>query len=399
LASDLVSACVLCAGLLFGTLQPVWPGLSGDVGVTYATFARSIPLEAAGSDGGHDLADVTPKFLSIGVGGARFAPGGLGAGTAASEWRLRVALAPSHDEQEMTPFSTSNVTATGTGRYENFAIVLRQALSDRDSIEAGGERRTHKGTDLVNLGGERFVLGEERTVSAERIDVGLGWRHRWEGVEGALSGRWIKPSGSMGTAGTFRIAGSGVFGGGAEVKARTGSWTLSASGEYASGSIDVHEENLPDFVARDFQAPARLEAYRLGALWSRSGPSGSFADRFEGSLSATWDRSRIPFVALAVLGTENTDFERGYHPDSKTAEIFAEATGRYRLSRSIRVGAFLRLGYGDETVDLTDATGRLPDRRLSVDRSGVFGKGLSKALGQPSVAIGLGADFKLDTTK
>jgi hypothetical protein len=57
------------------------------------------------------------------------------------------------------------------------------------------------------------------------------------------------------------------------------------------------------------------------------------------------------------------------------------------------------LGYGDETVDLTDATGRLPDRRLSVDRSGVFGKGLSKALGQPSVAIGLGADFKLDTTK
>lgn len=62
----------------------------------------------------------------------------------------------------------------------------------------------------------------------------------------------------------------------------------------------------------------------------------------------------------------------------------------------MRVRAFLRLGYGDETVRLTDATGANPDRTLDVRRSGVFGSGLSKALGSPQVTLGLGADFKLD---
>jgi hypothetical protein len=391
-ASDLVRACVFCAGLLFGTEAPVWPGVSADVGVAYATLARSVERPEVG---GHDLSDITPKFLSIGAGGARLASGTLGAGTPVSEWRLRVALGPSHDEQEMTPFSTSNVTATGTGRYENFALTLRQALSDRDSIEVGGERRTHKGTDLVNLGGERFVLGEERTLSAERIDIGLGWRHRFEGVEAAVSGRWVKPSGSVGTAGTFRIAGSGIWGGGLELKGRRGAWTGWASGEYASGSIDVHEENFPDFVARDSQAPARLEAYRLGVLWAPL-PGDK---HFEASLSGTFDRSRLPFLALALLGSETTDLERGYHPDSTAREYAAEVAVRYRLSRAIRIGAFLRLGYGDETVVLTDATGVLPSKRVEVDRSGVFGNGLSKALGQPAVTIGLNADFKLDTGK
>jgi hypothetical protein len=392
LASDLVRACVFCAGLLLGTEKPVWPGVSADVGVAYATLARS-----ADRPGGHDLSDVTPKFLQIAVGGATLAPGALGAGTPVSEWRLRVALAPSHDEQEMTPFSTENVTATGTGRYENFAVTLRQALGARDSIEAAGERRTHKGTDLVNLGGERFVLGEERTLSAERIDLGLGWRHRWEGVEAAVSGRWVKPSGSIGTAGTFRIAGSGIWGGGLELKARRGSWTAWASGERASGSVNVHEENLPDFIARDFRAPARLEAYRMGVLFAPEYGAGS--GRFEASLSGTYDRSRLPFVALAPLGSETTDFERGYHPDSTAREYAAEISIRYRLSRAIRIGTFLRMGYGDETVDLTDATGVLPAKRVDVDRSGVFGSGVSKALGQPAVTIGLNADFKLDTGK
>lgn len=386
MTGDLVRACVFCAGLLLGTEAPVWPGVSADLGVTYATAARSVDRP-----GGHDLSDVTPKFLSIGVGGARFAPGDLGAGTPSSEWRLAVALAPSHDEQEMTPFSTQNVTATGTGRYENFAVVLRKALSDRDSIEAGGERRTHKGTDLVNLGGERFVLGEERTLSAERIDLGLGWRHRWEGFEAAVSARWSKPSGSVGTAGTFRIAGSGIWGGGIEIRARRGPWTAWASGERVSGSIDVHEENFPDFVARDFQAPARLEAYRVGALFA--------AGRIEASLSGTWDRSRLPFLSFAPLGGETTDLERDYHPDSSTREFFGRGSLRYRLSRAIHVGAFLQLGYGDETVVLTDSTGALPPRRIDVSRSGVFGSGLSKGLGSPQVTLGVTADFKLDTGK
>src|SRR5450755_688788 len=204
---------------------PVWSGVSADVGVTYATAARSLDRT-----GGRDLSDVTPKFLFVSVGGARPAAGGLGAGTPEAEWRLRVALAPSHDEQEQTPFSTENTTATGTGRYENFAVLLRESIGAHDSLEAGWNRRTHKGTDLVNLGGQRFVLGEERTLSAERIDVGLGWRHRWEGLEAAVSARYVKPSGSINTQNLFILAGSGIWGGGLELRARRGHWTVWGSG-------------------------------------------------------------------------------------------------------------------------------------------------------------------------
>lgn len=386
---DLVSACVFCAGLLLGMDAPVWSGVSADVGVTYATVARS--LDRTGTAGGHDLSDVTPKFLFVSAGGARGAQGDLGAGTPEAEWRLRVALAPSHDEQEQTPFSTANTTATGTGRYENFAILLRQSLGDRDSLEAGWNRRTHKGTDLVNLGGERFVLGEERTLSAERVDVGLGWRHRWEGLEAAVSARYVKPSGSINTENLFILAGSGIWGGGLELRARRGRWTVWGSGELASGSISVHEENAPDFHAREFSAPARLEAYRFGAVFS--------SGRTEALATLTWDRSRLPFVSLAPLGTETVLFEQGYHPDSTTREFFGEATLRYALRPAVRVRAFLRLGYGDETVLLTDATGVRPDERLDVHRSGVFGSGLSKALGSPQVTLGLGVDFKLDTAR
>jgi hypothetical protein len=363
---------------------PVSPGVSADVGVAYATVARSLERP-----GGHDLSDVTPKFLFIAAGGARMAAGDLGAGTPAAEWRLRVALAPSHDEQEQTPFSTANTTATGTGRYENFAIALRYPLGARDSVEAGWNRRTHKGTDLVTLGGERFVLGEERTLSAERVDLGLGWRHRWPGLEAAVSARYAKPSGSTGTSGAFLIAGSGIAGAGAEVRARRGPWTIWGSGERMSGSIDVHEENKPDFRARDSSAPVRLEAYRVGAIWS--------AGKLEAMLIGTWDRSRLPFVALAPLGSETVAFESGYHPDATTREFFGEGSVRYALARAVRVRAFLRLGYGNETVVLTDATGANPDRRLDVHRSGVFGSGLSRALGSPQVTLGLGADFQLDT--
>jgi len=96
---DLVSACVFCAGLLLGMDAPVWSGVSADVGVSYATVARS--LDRTGTAGGHDLSDVTPKFLFVSAGGARAARDDLGAGTPEAEWRLRVALAPSHDEHAL----------------------------------------------------------------------------------------------------------------------------------------------------------------------------------------------------------------------------------------------------------------------------------------------------------
>ena len=67
-----------------------------------------------------------------------------------------------------------------------------------------------------------------------------------------------------------------------------------------------------------------------------------------------------------------------------------------RREEAHRGRAFLRLGYGDETVVLSDPTGSRPDQRIDVKSSGVFGSGISRGLGSPQVTLGLGAEFKLN---
>jgi hypothetical protein len=312
---------------------------------------------------------------------------GLGAGTPAKEWRLRVSLGTSHDEQEQTPYAITNTNATGTGRYENYALVLRYPFAPSDSVELGFTRRYHTATDLVNIGQERYVLSEERVLSAERVDVGLGWRHRWKGFEAALSGDYVRPNGSNATAGAFHITEGHLWGGSADGRARLGRWTLSAAAQYATGTLSVHEEHQPDFVGHNFDADARLEAYRLGVGYS-VGPRDFF-------LQTTYDRSRLPFVSLAVLGTEVSEFEAGYHPEPRVNMLFWDLTARHEFSPGFRFKLVLRFSHGDETLSLTDPAGVLPPKDLDIKRSGVFGSGLSSALGSPEVALGFGVELSL----
>ena len=379
---DLVSACVFCAGLLLGTDLPPWPGYAAEAGFSYATTARRYM-----EPGLEDISDVTPKFPLVGAGYARFPAGDLGAGTPAAEWRLRVALAPSHDEQEQRPNVLGNTTTTGTGRYENFSVLLRVPIGARDSVEAGWERREHKATDLINAGNQRYIVSEERVVSAERIDVGVGWRHRWTGLEAAVSGRYLRPNASNATAGAFHITKSALYGAGVELRARRGRWTASLAGERASGSLGLQEQNAPDFHARDFSAPTFFESARLGI--------GYETGRTEVLLAGTYDRSRQPFVAFAVLGIETAAFEQGYHPDARVRRYVAELTVRHAYTPLVHLRTFLRSAYGDETLTLTDASGALPTRTLDIRHTGVFGAGLSRVFGSPEVTIGLAADFRL----
>lgn len=383
MGSDLVSACIFCAGMLLGLELPPPPGYSVEAGFIYATSARRYRIP----DGHDDISDVTPKFALVGFGGARPPAGGLGAGTPEAEWRIRVALGTSHDEQEQTPFAITNTNATGTGRFENFAIVLRHPFSSRDSVEVGWTRRYHSATDLIDIGQERFVLSEERVLSAERIDVGLGWRHRWKGFEAALSGRYVRPNGSNATAGAFDITEGHLWGGALDARARLGRWTLSAAAERASGSLSVHEKSLPAFVPHDFDSTTTLEAYRLGA--------GYTVGKRDFFLQATYDRSRLPFVSLAVLGTEVAAFESGYHPESRTRVLLWDVTARHEFAPGFRFKLILRNSRGSETLTLTDPAGFLPARQLDIHRSGVFGSGLSRALGGPEVTLGFGAELSL----
>jgi hypothetical protein len=387
MGSDLVSACVFCAGVLFGAELPPPAGYHAEVGFSYATAARRFRL----SDGRDDVSDVTPKFVLVGLGFARAAAAGMGAGTPAAEWGIRAAFGPSHDEQSQDPFVVSNTGATGTGRYENFAITLRYPLSSRDSVEAAWNRRTHKATDLLDIGQERFFLTEQRVLSAERVDVGLGLRHRWEGFEAALSGRLVRPSGADTTAGLSQLSEGSIYGGAFEARAQRGRWTVSASAERAGGRIPVHEENKPAFVPRDTRETATLEAYRLGLGYAARGTEVFF--------QATYDRSRLPMVDFAVLGTEVAAFESGLHPDSLSRVYLLDLTFRQALAPGFRVKVLLRSSRGNETLTLTDPSGVLPPRVLDIQRSGVFGAGLSHLLGGPEVTLAVGAEIALPIGK
>jgi hypothetical protein len=162
--------------------------------------------------------------------------------------------------------------------------------------------------------------------------------------------------------------------------------TLSA--ERLSGSIDVHEESLPDFHARDTDGAGTLEAVRLGVAYSWP--------RTDLMLTATFDRQRLPFVALAVLGAETVAFDSGFHPDSDNKQVYGDLTVRYAFTPVIRARLGLRLAGGSETVLLTDAVnGGRPPVTLDVQREGRFGGGVSRTLGFPELAFFLGADFAI----
>jgi hypothetical protein len=383
MGSDLVSACIFCGALLLGSPLPPAPGLSSEMGFSYATLARRYDVTEERVDG----SDVTPKFLLIGLGEAWPAKGDLGAGTPASEWRVHIAFGPSHDEQERKEEPLERIETTGTGRYENFAAVARFAVGLADSLEIAGERRSHKATDLINIGGENHVFSEQRSLTAERIDASAGARHRWNHFEAAAGVLWSKVSGFNATADAFHHVTGRLWGWRAETRWRSGCWSAFADAQRVSGHFDVHRESFPSFAARDTEEPGSLETYRLGV--GRSWP------RVELTLSAAYDREHLPFVALAVLGTETVAFDQGFNPDSRMKEWFYEGSVRYALNASFRIVTTLRLGYGSETVSLVDSAGILPSQTLDVHRRGVFGAGISSGLGRPEPTLFVGADLSI----
>lgn len=173
-----------------------------------------------------------------------------------------------------------------------------------------------------------------------------------------------------------------------EARMRRGAWTAWVRGDRVSGDIPVHEESAPDFVSFNSSNGATFEAYQIGGIYTRG--------RTEVLLSGTYDRVKLPFVSFAPLGIETAAFGEGFHPESSTRQFFGLLSVRQRVGAAVRVRAFLRLGYGDETVVLSDPTGVRPERRIDVKSSGVFGSGISRALGSPQVTLGMGAEFRLN---
>jgi hypothetical protein len=376
MGTELLSACIFCAATLFGRELSVLPGLAAEIGLSYATLAREYDSESAPAD----VSDVTAKFLLVGMGNAHFPEGTLGAGTPDRQWRLRVALGPSHDEQMQ-----SGVTKTkGEGRYENYAFVFRFPLGTRDSLEAAVNRRSSNATDVL-LANYGFQF--QRNLTAESVEGGLAWRHRWNGFEAALIARVDQIDGSNGTPSAFSISKGTIPGVGVEGRMRLKNWTISLEADTVNGSIDVNEESAPQFVARSSSHKASLQYVRLGF--------DAFFGKREAALSVAYNRSNLPFVSLAVLGTETAAFNAGFHPESRTHQWILNASVGHWVAPKVRTRVFLRASYGSETVTLADAVGTRPTQTLPVHRGGVFGAGLSSGLGSPEIVLGFAGDFSL----
>jgi len=379
---ELVGACIYCASVLFGIDIAPPPGLNAEMGFSYSTLARKYSNPLARTD----VSDVTPKFLLIGLGNNQPAVGDLGAGTPASEWQLLLALAPSHTEQARRANTDyPQITATGSGRYENFAGIGRIPVGLRDSAEVAIERRSQKSTDDLNVDLSNHSVTEGRTPSAERIDYAAGWRHRWPNFEASAAFRYVDLRGGVDEAGSANDATGSLFGGELEARWRTGRWTIVLHGERMAGSMSVNQQYLPDIlVPHAFSFDASLDAVRgsVGYSWPRS-------DLYA---AATYDRQHLPFAPLAVLGTESVAYDLAFRPDSSVKEVFWDLTYRQAFTPVLRVRASLRMAWGDETMTLIDSNGG-PSQTLDVKRRGDFGGGLSNFLNGPELTFFLGAEL------
>jgi len=282
-------------------------------------------------------------------------------------------------------------TANGTGRYENFSGLYRLPLGARDSIEAAYERRTNKSTEAVNFGGENYLISEQRLLSADRQDAAIGWRHRLAGVELALAARATNVVSGNATAGQSAAADGYLYGAGGEVRVLHGRFLFALSGEALRGRLDLRDESQPDFLIFDTRQEASLQTLALSVVgtWRAT-------DVF---LSAAVDRSNLPFVAVAVLGTEAYDFDHGFRARSRSRDTNLELGVRTLVATGLWAHLAVHAAYGDESVNFTDSRGILPPQAFSVHRRGSGGKGsgtgLPGALGSPGFTIVVGAEFQI----
>jgi hypothetical protein len=371
---------------LLGSDLPPRDSLAADIGASYATLSRRIDL----TEGRFDTSDVTPKFALVGVGYARRAAAGLGTGTPAFEWRALLAVGPSHDEERRRVTDETPILTTGTGRYLNFALIGRLPVGERDSIEVAVDRREHSVTDFANLVFEQppTFLGQ-RKLEAWRLDLAAGWRHRWKGLEASASVRSVHPHGrSESDESLYRATGS-LWGAAVEGRWRVGHWTLSFVAERVSGSIEVAEKGASAGIDRVLRSDARLQSFRPGLAFAFG--------RNELFGAVAFEKQRLPFVSFALTAAEASALDRGLHLDSDVKQVFWDVRLRRAFAPAFSALLALRLGYGLETVTVSDSGGAIVER-LDLRRRGIFGGGLSGQLGSPELTFFLGANFALGAT-
>jgi hypothetical protein len=162
-------------------------------------------------------------------------------------------------------------------------------------------------------------------------------------LEAAASIRWVVPYGRTENDDTLYRSHGSLFGGAAEARWRLGHWTVGVAGDLASGSLDVDEHSTPASVDRT--------SARRAARVRRPSLSSPGAVRSFGSVG--FERQRLPFVALAVLAGESAALA--------VADLTPMRCSGTRLRHAFATPSGARgprMGYGQETVTITDAAGR-----------------------------------------
>jgi hypothetical protein len=355
----LLSTCVFCTASLFGADLAPLPGFSAEMAFSYATLQRRLAERPT-----VDQSDITMKAFSGGFRWVRPGGGEWGAGTPATEIHLFSVFPNAHTESTEDDAFPDRIVATGEGRFENYGLLVRWALSDRLSAEGGYQQRRFKTTDLVNEGLSYYQLTEQRQLTSENVEWGLGLRFRARSFE--LAARWqhLGLVGKFNTANVNMLAEGPANGVGADLRWTSGPLTLGLLGQSAARTISRDAQFAPGFETVSSPGRASVRGIRFHASYAFS--------RVDVLLALSYNRSRMPFVTGAPLGAETRAFDGGFFVDSESKDLTGEFAIRYAVLSGLRVRLFLRHNKGSETVALTDATNGRPAEELKVDHFRYF---------------------------
>lgn len=371
MGNDLIAACVYCGALLFGPEAPPVFGFTGELTGAYGTYQRVNVVD--GADAGKS--DVTGKFPLIGFGWSKGPRDGLGAGTPAWEASLAFAFGVSHDQATEPAETPERLEASGQGRFENWALVLRGAIGQLGSLEGAMVQHRHVITDEVTLGGP---FGEvlPRYLIAGRQDFAGGWRQRFSNAEVGVRAEYTVLQGKFNTAGVALLSRGGIPGVGLDGAIVLGNWRLSAGGEYLSGNVARLDQYGPDFAQQSGNDPASL----YGAGLRGCGRFGIVVV----DVGLFWERARVPWVSLAVFGVEQRLLESGFRPSSDSTNRGLDVRIHIKVAPGVYVQIITRRGQSSETVTFTHALDSRPTDTLAV-----------RSPARQQYAYGLGLNFSI----
>ena len=303
----------------------------------------------------------------------------------------RVAFGASHDEQERKALEDlERVIASGTGRYENFALLGRLPRRGRATRWSSPSTAAPRARRTSSTSAARTTRSRACAPSRPRAATSaVGWRHRWQGLEAAAAFRWTKPDGYNATAGSFQNASGNLFGADAEVRWRCRAVDAAArTGSGCGGNLDVHRESLPDFATATRRCRRRFRR----CAWASGTPGRGRTCSSRRRTTA----STCPFVVARRARDRDGRRSTGASiPTPSTRSSTSTSRSATPFSPAIRLRVGVVLAWGAETVTLHDSAGVLPtlDARRAAPRH-LRRRPLDR-LGSPETALFIGADFAI----